>query len=88
MTDEHRERIYEEEKARADARSKLEQEKKAAAAALAAKNTKGCALGCLGLLILFIILSMLSGPTRYTDEYGIDKRDPDYKTLRHFVDGK
>src|ERR1035438_10244876 len=49
MTDEERERIYEEEKTHADARSRLKQEKKAAAAALAAKNRKGCgsdASGC------------------------------------------
>jgi hypothetical protein len=49
MTDEERERIYEEEKTHADARSRLKQEKKAAAAALAAKNRKGCGIGCLGL---------------------------------------
>lgn len=88
MTDEERERIYEEEKAHADARLRLEQENKAAAAALAAKNTKGCGIGCLGLLIIIFVLSMLSGPIKHTDEYGLDTRDPDYKTLRRFADGK
>ena len=99
MTDEERQRIYEEEKARADARSKIEQENKAAAEALeaekkeaaeaiAAKNTKGCGIGCLGLLLLIFLLSLLSGPAKHTDELGIDTRDPDYKTLRRFVDGK
>lgn len=95
MTDEERERIYEEEKARADARLKLEQEKKLeeekkkAAAALATRKARGCAtVGCLGLLLLFILLAAFGPKYKYTDEYGIDKRDPDYKALRHFVDGK
>ena len=99
MTDEERQRIYEEEKARADARLRIEQEnkaaaealeveKKAAAEALAAKNKKGCGIGCLGILLLIFLLSMLSGPAKHTDEYGLDTRDPDYKTLRRFADGK
>lgn len=88
MTDEERERIYEEEKAHAEARSRLEQEKKIAAAALNAKNTKGCGIGCLGLLILIFILSLLFGTDKHTDRYGLDTRDPDYKILRGFADGK
>jgi hypothetical protein len=87
MTDEERERIYEEEKAHADARSRLEQEQKAAAAAKKPK-TKGCVIGCLVVLILLFILSMLSGPAKHTDERGLDTRDPDYKALSKFADGK
>jgi hypothetical protein len=41
MTNEESERNYEEEKAHADARSRLEHEKKAEAAEIAAKNTMG-----------------------------------------------
>lgn len=91
MTEEERERIYEEEKAREEARLRLEQEKKVAEAATAAKPNGGggCAgIGCLGLLIFFIFIALFSGSVSHTDEYGIDKRDPDYKVLRDFVDGK